>query len=95
MKLGILGAKMAVISRMNFKPLLVPALGAVGLAAAIFMPIHSQGEVGPDDPAFANLLKDVAAQQTTIVENQKHLDEKLAAVAEEVRLARSFAARGR
>ena len=80
---------------MNFKPLLVPALGAVGLAAAIFMPIHSQGEVGPDDPAFANLLKDVAAQQTTVADNQKSIDEKLAAITEDVRLARSFAARGR
>lgn len=95
MILRILGAKLAVFSKMNFKPLLVPALGAVGLAAAIFMPIHSQGEVGPDDPAFANLLKDVATQQTTISDNQKKIDEKLAAIAEEVRLARSFAARGR
>jgi hypothetical protein len=86
---------MAVITKMNFKSLLVPALAAVGLAAAIFMPVHSQGEVGPEDPAFANLLKDVAAQQTTIADNQKNIDEKLAAIAEEVRLARSFAARGR
>jgi hypothetical protein len=80
---------------MNFKSLLVPALGAAGLAAAILMPIRSQGEVGPDDPAFANLLKDVAAQQTTISDNQKNIDDKLAAIAEDVRLARAFSARAR
>jgi hypothetical protein len=80
---------------MNFKSFLVPALGAAGLAAAILMPIHSQGEVGPDDPAFVNLLRDVAAQQTTITDNQKNIDDKLAAIADDVRLARSFSARAR
>ena len=80
---------------MNIKNLLVPALGAAGLAAAILMPIHSQGEVGPDDPAFINLLREVATQQTTISDNQKNIDEKLAAIAEDVRLARSFSARAR
>jgi hypothetical protein len=80
---------------MNFKSLLVPVLGAAGLAAAILMPTHSQGEVGPDDPAFVNLLRVVAKQQDTITDNQKNIDDKIAAIAEDVRLARSFAARGR
>jgi hypothetical protein len=80
---------------MNFKSLLVPVLGAAGLAAAILMPTHSQGEVGPDDPAFINLLRDVAKQQETMADNQKNIDEKIAAVAEDVRLARSFSARAR
>ena len=80
---------------MNFKSLLVPALGAAGLVAAILMPTRSQGEVGPDDPAFINLLREVATQQTTINDNQKNIDDKIAAVAEDVRLARSFSARGR
>jgi hypothetical protein len=80
---------------MNFKSLLVPALGAAGLAVAILTPIPSQGEVGPDDPAFINLLREVATQQTTITDNQKNIDDKLAAIAEDVRLARAFAARGR
>jgi len=59
------------------------------------MPTRSQGEVGPDDPAFANLLKDVSAQQVAITENQAKIDEKIAALAEDVRLARAFTARGR
>jgi hypothetical protein len=80
---------------MNFKSFLAPALGAAGLAAAILMPIHSQGEVGPDDPAFVNLLRDVAKQQETITDNQKNIDDKLAAIADDVRLARSFSARAR
>ena len=67
----------------------------MGLAAAILMPTHSSGEVGPDDPAFATLLKDVAAQQVTMAENQTKIDEKLAAITENVRLARAFSARGR
>jgi hypothetical protein len=80
---------------MNLKPLFVPLLGAMGLAAAILMPPHSRGEVGPDDPAFAALLKEVAAQQVTMAENQTKIDEKLAAITENVRLARAFASRGR
>jgi hypothetical protein len=80
---------------MNFKSLLVPALGAVGLTAAVLMPTHSKAEVGPDDPAFINLLRDVSAQQTTITDNQKSIDDKIAAIAEDVRLARNFSARAR
>jgi hypothetical protein len=86
---------MAVEGTMNFKSLLVPAIGAAGLAAAILTPISSQGEVGPDDPAFANLLKEVATQQATITDNQAKIDDKITAIAEDVRLARSFASRGR
>jgi hypothetical protein len=89
------GAKLAVKRNMNFKSLLAPALGAAGLAAAVLMPIRSQGEVGPDDPAFANLLKEVSTQQATIADNQAKIDDKLAAIAEDVRLARAFSARGR
>ena len=49
---------------------------------------------GADDEATAKLIDEVAAQQTKIVENQAALDEKIAAVAEEVRQARLFVARG-
>lgn len=80
---------------MNLKRFIVPALATAGLAVAILLPTRSQGEVGPEDPAFANLLKDVAAQQVTIGENQAKIDEKLAAIADDVRLARAFTARGR
>jgi len=66
-----------------------------GLATAILMPTRSQGEVGPDDPAFANLLKDVSAQQVAITENQAKIDEKIAALAEDLRLPRHFTARRR
>lgn len=70
-------------------------MGAAGLAAAVLTPIHSHGEVSPDDPAFANLLKDIAAQQAAIADNQAKIDDKIAAIADDVRLARSFSARGR
>ena len=40
------------------------------------------------------LITEVAAQQTTILENQSQIDEKLAAIGEDVRVARIFVGRG-
>ena len=56
-------------------------------------PPSPTAQTGADD-ATAKLIDEVAAQQTKIVENQDAIDEKIAAIAEEVRQARLFVARG-
>ncbi len=73
-------------------PLLCLALAAAGglwLAAPATAPAQSG-----DDPAVVSLMTDVVAQQAAILENQTKIDEKIATIAEDVRQARLFAARG-
>lgn len=67
--------------------------GAV-LLLSLAPPTASLGQTGAGDDATAKLIEEVAAQQTKIVANQTAMDEKIAAVAEEVRQARLFVARG-
>lgn len=70
---------------------------ATAAAAAVFWlaqptPLPAQGQV--DDPEMAKLVAEVIAQQALIVENHTKIDAKLAIIAEDVRQARLFAARG-
>lgn len=46
-----------------------------------------------DDPAITAIVTAIAAQQATIADNQTKLDQKLAAVAEDLRVARIFVGR--
>jgi uncharacterized protein YlxW (UPF0749 family) len=48
-----------------------------------------------DQQQVAALAKEVQAQQATIADNQKKMDEKLAAIAEALRQARIFSTRAR
>ena len=48
-----------------------------------------------DQQQLAALAKEVQAQQTAIADNQKKIDEKMAAIAEALRLARIYAGRGK
>jgi hypothetical protein len=48
-----------------------------------------------DQQQLAALAKEVQGQQTAIADNQKKIDEKLAAIAEAIRQARLYSARGR
>jgi hypothetical protein len=69
---------------------------AVGVTAALTLsPVTLRGELGASDEAIGVMVDEVAKQQATIVENQGKIDEKLTAVAEEIRQARAFAHRGK
>ncbi len=46
------------------------------------------------DTAVTAVIEEIQTQQKAIAENQGKIDEKLAAIAEEIRLARLFVARG-
>lgn len=74
-----------------------PALCTLGAAAALFalvvFPPPSQGQAQNEDALLSGLLVEVTAQQTVIAENQTKIDEKIALIAEDVRVARIFAGR--
>ena len=64
------------------------------LGAAALVPQKTSGQAGAqEEAALEQVLADVAAQQGLIAENQTKIDEKVALVAEEVRIARIYAGR--
>jgi hypothetical protein len=72
-------------------------------AALIFLAIalsgfHSEAQApssrAQKEKQLLNLVKEVQGQQTSIVENQKKIDGQIADLAETVRVARLYAARG-
>jgi thiazole synthase ThiGH ThiG subunit len=71
------------------------ALAAGALAAALALPRESGAQASDEAVMTAQLLKDIQAQEAKFVENQKAIDEKIASIAEEIRLARAFSARGK
>ncbi len=73
----------------------LPTLAVLGGALIIAAAIPSSSGQSGDDPAVVEALKDVTVQQATIVDNQNKIDEKIATIAEQVRQARIFAARGK
>jgi hypothetical protein len=67
------------------------------LAVALFV-FRSEGQA-PDareqkEQRLLNLIKEVQAQQTSMAQNQKKIDEVIVSVAETVRVARIYASRG-
>jgi uncharacterized protein YlxW (UPF0749 family) len=67
--------------------ILMSLFGAAALAA--------EQQSDRDQQQVAALTKEVQGQLTTIADNQKKIDEKTAAIAEALRLARIYAGRGR
>ena len=61
--------------------------------ASIFLAAEAPNANGQQEQVLA-LVKEVLTQQTAIAENQTKVDEKLAAVAEAVRVARLYSSRG-
>ena len=88
------GTKLASVGCMNMKSLLVVALAGAALASALLAPPRSIGQAAVDDPQLTLLLNDVTAQQAAVADNQTKIDAKLAAIAENIRLARIYVGRG-
>jgi len=79
---------------MKPKSLALTLTGCAVLAAAAFFPAESSGQAtAEEDAQVQQALAEIAAQQTILTENQAKIDEKVALVAEEVRVARIFAGR--
>ena len=81
---------------MKPKPLLLALLGAGLLAAGLTLPNDSQGQAAPatGDRTTEALLMEIGAQQAAIQRNQAAMDAKLAAMSENIRLARIYVSRG-
>ena len=79
---------------MNPKSLALPVLAAAALAVALVVPAPSIGQAATDDQTLNALLLEVTKQQAALADNQSKIDVKLAAVAENLRIARIYAGRG-
>ena len=71
------------------------ALIAICLFGAGTFAADPPKESDRDQQQLAALTKEVQGQQTAIADNQKKIDEKLAGIAEAIRQAKLFSARGR
>lgn len=80
---------------MNPKSFSAMALAVAAIMAAILVPTPSVGQAGGEDAALAVLITEVATQQEVIAGNQAKIDTKIAAVGENIRLARIYAGRSR
>lgn len=66
------------------------------LAATLFCPAFAADPVkAQTDQQMTQLVKEIQAQQAAINENQARIDAKVAAIAEEIRVARIYASRGK
>ena len=68
------------------------------LAAAttsLFRPAEAQSDSVSDIKATAQSILTLQDQQKTITDNQARIDDKLATIAEDIRVARLFSARAR
>ncbi len=79
---------------MKAKPLSALACVLVALGLGLTLPQRSSGQAGNDAAALAAVLTELMAQQAAITENQTKIEEKIAVIAEDVRIARIFVARG-
>ncbi len=80
---------MTMKSKAIFGFFLIASAFALGL-----WPSASQGQAGAEDPLLAPLVEEITKQQATIVDNQTKIEEKLAGIAEDLRVARIFVGRG-
>lgn len=76
------------------KPLSALAAALVALVLGLTLPERSSGQAANESAAIAALITEIAAQQALITENQAKMDERIAVIAEDVRVARIFVARG-
>lgn len=75
--------------------IILAGLGAAIFAGVLGIPHESSGQAAANEQQqLAALVTEIAQQQVKIVENQKQLDEKLAVVAENLRVAKIYVSRG-
>lgn len=79
---------------MKPKPLSLLLIGMAALGGWLALPRETNAQADAEATAVATLLTELVAQQTVIAENQTRIDEKIAAIAEEIRVARIYAGRG-
>ncbi|MGC3988246.1 MAG: hypothetical protein QM796_00910 [Chthoniobacteraceae bacterium] len=78
---------------MNAQKLLLTLLCASAMAGAWLFPISSTAQADLSDSQLSAALLEVQAQQKLISDNQTAIDTKLAAVQEQIRVARIYVSR--
>ncbi len=76
------------------KTLLLWGASAVAVIGALSFPASSSGQAAGDDQVIAQLVNEIAEQHNKIATNQQAIDLKVAAIAEQVRIARIYVSRG-
>ena len=78
------------------KPKPIVLLGAAALAAicALSFPAPSSGEVPADEQAIVQIVTEIAGQHAKIAANQQAIDQKVALIEENLRVARIYVSRG-
>jgi hypothetical protein len=72
---------------------LLAAISVAGAAMSVSA-AEPPKESDRDQQQVIAIVKDIQAQQVTMADNQKKIDEKLVTVAEALRLAKIYASRG-
>jgi hypothetical protein len=76
------------------KPIFLLGAAAVAAIGALSFPSPSSGQAPGDEQAITQLVTEVAAQQTKILTNQQAIDQKIALIEENLRVARIYVSRG-
>ena len=79
------------------KRIILAGLGAAIFACVLGLPRESSGQAAAnanEQQQIAALVAEIAQQQAKIVDNQKQVDEKLATIAENLRVAKIYVSRG-
>lgn len=76
------------------KSVVLWGIGAAALIGALCIPSPSSGQAAGEEQALAQLVAEIAGQQAKFAANQQVIDQKLAVIEENVRVARIFVSRG-
>ena len=76
------------------KSILLWGGAAVGIVGALSFPAPSSGQAAGDEQAIAQLVTEIAGQHDKIAANQQAIEIKVAAIEENLRVARIFISRG-
>lgn len=79
---------------MNTRSILVGTFAFASVLGALVLPVQSQTPPDADAAKVAAVIQELQTQQKLLTENQTKIETQVAAVAEEVRLARIFVSRG-
>jgi hypothetical protein len=74
--------------------LLLAGLGVAAFASAALNPQKSFAQDANEQQQIAQIVAEISKQQAQIVANQKQIEDKMAAVTENLRVAKIFVSRG-
>ena len=76
------------------KSIMLWGAAAAAVIGALSFPSPSSGQAAGDEQAIAQLVTEIAGQQTKILTNQQAIDQKVALIEENLRVARIYVSRG-